>query len=268
MRVARATWMGAALLAAAAPGLARAAEPTAKAAPPAVTDAAASEPRAAESEQLSRALIDRPHTIAELEVGFIALPTAPISNNQKGGKVPFLGTISKGDATLQTGVHILYRGGRQWAIGGGAMFAPSPTSDANAGGLGPTPRTHSRSYLYLGMEARYMPPLNLKWLEAWVGLTGGGVVVADRFTSNAGESVPPILGTKQVTVRTEGFGIGVEGGVSWMFAERWVAGAAFRADRWILPDSPQCTPIGDCATLTGSVTAFEAGLTIGYRIPL
>ncbi len=239
----------------------------AKAAEAKAAEAKAPEAKAPESEQLARVLIDRPHTIAELELGFIALPTAPISNNQKGGKVPFLGTVSKGDATLQTGIHLLYRGHRDWALGAGALFAPSPTSDSNAGGLGPLPRTHSRSYLYLGGEGRYVP-LHLKWLEGWVGLTMGGVVIADRFVTDIGDPVPPILGTKQVTVRTEGFALGVQGGISWMFAERWVAGAAFRADRWILPDSPQCTPIGDCATLTGAVEAYEAGLTIGYRIPL
>jgi hypothetical protein len=212
-------------------------------------------------------LVERPHTIAELEVGFIALPTAPISNNQKGGQVPFLGTISKGDSTLQTGLHLLYRGGREWAIGAGALFAPNPTSDNNAGGLGGVPRTHSRSYLFLGSEARYVP-LHLRWIEGWVGVTAGGVIVADRFTTDVGERVPPILGTKQVTVSTEGFGIGVQVGFSWMFAERWVAGLSLRADRWVLPNTPQCTPLGDCATLSGSVEAFEAGLTIGYRIPL
>src|SRR5512140_2400677 len=204
------------------------------------------------SELVARTLLDRPHTIAERELGFIALPNAPISNNQKGGKVPFLGTISKGDATLQTGLHLLYRGAPDWAFGAGALFAPFPTSDSNAGGLGPLPRTHARSYLTLGAEGRYVP-LHLKWLEGWVGLTMGGVVIADRFTTDVGDAVPPILGTKQVTVRTEGFAVGVQAGLSWMFAERWVAGAAFRADRWVLPDSPQCTPIGDCATVTGSV---------------
>ena len=231
--------------------------------PPAIPTAAAP----TEAAMITRTLIDRPHTIAEAELGFIALPTAPISNNQKGGQVPFLGTISKGDATLQTGVHLLFRGGREWALGAGALFAPSPTSDHNAGGLGPLPRTHSRSYLSLGGEGRYVP-LHLPWLEGWVGLTMGAIVVADRFTTDVGDPVPTILGTKQVTVRTEGFALGVQAGLSWMFAERFVAGLALRADRWVLPDSPRCTPIGDCATLTGSVEAFEAGLTIGYRIPL
>ncbi len=225
------------------------------------------DPPPASTDNTVRTLIDRPHTIAEIELGFIALPLAPISNNQKGGAVPFLGTISKGDATLQTGVHLLYRGAREWAVGAGALFAPSPTTDRNAGGLGPVPRTHSRSYLFLGAEGRYVP-LHLPWVEGWFGLTAGGVVIADRFTTEAGEPVPPILGKKDVTVRTEGFAIGPEAGASWMFAERWVAGLSLRAELWIPPSSLQCTPFGDCATLHDPTAVYQMGLTIGYRIPL
>ena len=221
----------------------------------------------AQTEETEGALFSRAHTVAELEGGVIVLPSAPISNNVKGGQIPFLGTISKGDATVQTGLHLLYRGGKEWAFGAGALFAPNPTSDSNAGGLSGVPRTHSRSYLFLGTEGRYVP-IHSRYIEGWVGLTGGAIIVADRFTTDVGQPVPTILGLKEVTVRTEGFAIGVQLGATWLFAERWVAGIALRGDRWILPTTPQCTPFGDCATLTGTVEAFEAGLTIGYRIPL
>jgi hypothetical protein len=209
---------------------------------------------------------DRPHTVAELEAGIIALPDAPISSRSRGGDTP-LGGFGKGDATLQTGVHLLYRGRPEWAIGAGMLFAPGGTNDNEYGGLRDLPRTHSRSYLFIGTEGRYVP-LRTKSLEAWVGLTAGGVVIADRFISNGGEKVPPYLGTPEVTVRTEGYGIGVQAGGSWLFSDHWVTGLTARTDRWFLPSSPQCTPIGDCATLTGSVAVFEFGVTIGYRLPL
>lgn len=211
-------------------------------------------------------LIDRPHTIAELEAGIIALPQAPISPGQRGGDTP-LGTIGKGDATLLTGIHVLYRWRREFAIGAVTLFAPSPTSDKEYGGLRSLPRTHSRSYLSLGTEARYYP-LQYKYLEAWVGLTAGAVIVADRFTTEAGDQVPTILGSREVTIRTEGFAVGVQGGATYFLSENWIAGATLRAQRWLLPESPQCSSIGDCATITGSVEAFELGLTIGYRLPL
>ena len=56
-------------------------------------------------------LLDRPHTIAELELGIIALPDAAISRANQGGATP-IGTFGKGDATLQTGAHLLYRATR------------------------------------------------------------------------------------------------------------------------------------------------------------
>jgi hypothetical protein len=51
-------------------------------------------------------------------------------------------------------------------------------------------------------------------------------------------------------------------------------GLALRADQWILPaqkpfsQESSCDAIGDCPTLTGSVQAFELGVTVGYRIAL
>lgn len=214
---------------------------------------------------LSR-IIDRPHTIAEIEAGIIALPTAPISAGQSGGDTPF-GTIGRGDATMQMGLHVLYRWNRHFAAGAGLLFAPFPTSDTEYGGLRSLPRTHSRSYLFMGTEGRYIP-LHYRFLEAWVGLSIGGVVIADRFTTESGNQVAPILGTKEVTVRTEGFAFGVQFGGSYYLSENWIAGANFRVYRWILPETPRCSSIGDCATLSGTVEALELGLTIGYRLPL
>ncbi len=212
-------------------------------------------------------IIDRPHTVAELEAGIIALPNAPISQGQRGGDTPIVGRIGRGDATIQTGLHVLYRWNRQYALGAGAIFAPSPTSDTEYGGLSSLPRTHSRSYLFLGMEGRYIP-VHYKYFEAWVGLSSGAVIVADRFSTEAGDEVPEILGRRDVTIRTEGFAIGAQAGGTYYLTENWLAGANIRGYHWILPEERRCSSIGDCATLSGSVQAFEMGLTIGYRLPL
>jgi hypothetical protein len=212
-------------------------------------------------------IIDRPHTVAELEAGIIALPNAPISPGQRGGDTPIVGKIGRGDATLQTGIHVLYRWNRSYAIGAGAIFAPRPTSDEQYGGLSSLPRTHARSYLFLGGEGRYVP-VHYNYFEAWVGLSGGAVIVADRFTTQAGDTVPSIVGTPDVTIRTEGAAIGAQVGGSYYLSENWIAGANLRGYHWILPETRQCSSIGDCATLGGSVQVFEFGLTIGYRLPL
>jgi hypothetical protein len=209
-------------------------------------------------------LLDRQHTVAEFEAGVMALPTAPISATQRGGATPF-GTIGKGDATLLTGLHLLFRGAPDWAIGAGFLFAPQPTSDAELGGN--LQRTHARSYLLVGAEARYFP-FRYRFVEAWVGLAGSAVVIADRYAWTSAPAVPAILGSRTVTIATEGFALGIQAGGNWLFAERWVAGVTTRVSRWILPQTPTCSPVGDCATLSGTVEAFELGLTLGYRIPL
>jgi hypothetical protein len=171
------------------------------------------------------------------------------------------------------GIHILYRATGDWAVGAGALFAPRPTSDTIGGGASGLTRTHSRSYLLLGGEARYYP-LRSRWFEGWFGLTSGAVIVADRFTNDSAPQVPSILGNNQSTVTTEGFGVGVQLGVDYLMTDSLVIGLALRADRWFLPDKKpfaegtSCDPVGDCPTLTGSIAAFEFGLTLGYRIPL
>jgi hypothetical protein len=219
-------------------------------------------------------LLDRPHTVAAFEAGIVALPTAPISSSNRGGSTPILGSIGKGDATLLIGAHLLYRAGRDWAIGASSFLAPNPTTDPNySAGASSLPRTHSRSYLFLGGEARYFP-LRYRWFEGWVGVTTGAIIVSDRFANNSGDAVPTILGRKEVTVSTEGFAVGVQVGGDYLINDNLVVGLALRADRWILPEAkpfsqdPACDAIGDCPTLTGTVAAFEVGLTIAYRIPL
>jgi hypothetical protein len=226
-------------------------------------------------------LLDRPHTVAELELGIIALPNAPISPANRGGQTP-IGTVGSGDATVQTGLHLLYRATREWAFGAGAVFAPRPTSDPNygntLGGASGLQRSHARSYLFLGGEMRYFA-VRSRWFEGWFGMTGGAVIIADRFTTTGARPVPSILGTDTVTVSTEGFAVGAQAGADYLVTDQWVIGVALRADQWILPSQPNqtflpfstqtsCDPIGDCPTLTGSVRAFEFGVTVGYRIAL
>jgi hypothetical protein len=229
-------------------------------------------PPAPEGKHEHPSLLDRPQTVAEAEVGILALPTAPISPSNRGGSTP-LGAVGNGDATVQTGVHLVYRASREWAFGAGALFAPRPTSDPNAGGASGLSRTHSRSYLFLGGEVRYFA-LRSRWFEGWFGLTSGALIVADRFSTDNIPAVPSILGTNTVTVSTEGFAIGAQVGADYLVNDNFVIGLALRADRWLLPSEKpfsqqtSCDPIGDCPTLTGNIAEFEMGLTFGYRIAL
>lgn len=212
-------------------------------------------------------LFNRRHTLAEAEIGVLALPSAPISNGSKGGDTPLFGKVGKGDATLQIGLHLLLRGGRNWAIGAGALLTPLPTTDTLPALPSGLVQTHSRSYLFLGGEARFIP-LHIRTFEGWAGVTVGGIVVADRYTTKAGDDVPPILGSKETTVHAIGLVGGLQAGIDWLFTDQLLAGVALRFDHWILPSEPKCTSIGQCTTLKGPVTAVELALKIGYSIPL
>jgi hypothetical protein len=253
-------------LAPAAPAKPDAAQAAQPAQPPAIPAPAKEPTTGASADALSR-IIDRPHTIADLELGIIALPGAPVSRAQQGGDT-VIGRIGRGDATGQIGIHVMFRS-RELALGAGAFFAPSPTSDAEygLGGQGNIPRSHSRSYFFLGPEGRYIP-VHYKFAEAWVGFSAGAVIVADRFTTDVGDNVPTILGTREVTIRTEGLGLGLQGGGSYWITENWIAGMNLRGYTWFLPEAPRCSSLGDCATLRGTVFAFNVCLTIGYRLPL
>lgn len=217
-------------------------------------------------------LLDRPHTVAELEAGVLALPNAPISPANEGGAT-FLGKVGKGDATLATGIHFLYRGGRDWGVGASAYFAPFPTADTNYVAHTTITRTHSRSYLSLGPEARWFP-IRFKWFELWLGATAGVIVIGDRFSTD-GAGVPSDLGSRQYTVSTTGFSAGLASGGDYMISDNWVVGLRLRGELWRLPqivtnpaEDPSCSSITDCPTLGGTVFAFQIGLSIGYRIPL
>ncbi len=210
-------------------------------------------------------LLAKPHTVAMLQAGILALPNAPISQSHPGGDT-FLGTLGKGDATIETGLDVVFRLARDWAFGAGILFGPRPTSEAVPGGNPSLARAHSRSYWYWGVEGRWIP-LHYHWLEGWVGVHAGEVILGDRFDTD-GPPRPAILGTREVTIRTEGFATGLQAGADWLLTDHFVFGVVGRGDLWVLPSTQASSSIGDRATLTGAVFAFEVGLTVGYRIQL
>lgn len=222
-------------------------------------------------------LLDRPHTIAELVLGAIVLPTAPISPANRSTNsiplVPLNKLFTTGDATIETGMHILYRTGNEFAFGAGILFAPNPSSESIPETVNNVARTHSRSYFSMGLEGRYFP-FRYRRFEGWIGLAAGAVVIADRFQAANIPSVPSILGPPEVDLRTEGFYYGVQAGADYLLTENLVLGFVARANRWLLPSppadshDPSCDAFGDCPTISGTVEAFEFGFTIGYRIPL
>jgi hypothetical protein len=212
--------------------------------------------------------IQRKHALAILEGGIIFLPNAPISQSHPVQQdVPFLPAVTQGDATIQLGIHILYRPFRDWAFGANFFFDPRPTSDSYYGGLSGLPRTHSRAYFFVGGEMRWIP-LHARAIEGWLGAQTGVVIVADRFSTNAGVPKPAIFGDTEVSLATEGFYLGAQLGVDWFISDRIVAGLVTRYNHWVLPEQPKCTPILDCTTLTGNVDSLDFGFTLAYRLSL
>ena len=210
--------------------------------------------------------IARKHTLALLEAGIIMLPNAPISQSTYGGDIPFT-PVGQGDATIQLGIHIFYRPFRDWAFGANFLFDPNPTADKEYGGAAGLSRTHSRAYFFIGGEGRYIP-IHWRSFEAFVGAQAGVVIVADRFTTNAGIAKPAIFGDREYSLSTEGFFVGAQLGIDWYISDRIVAGLLTRYNHWVLPELAKCSPILDCTTLTGGVDSIDFGFTLGYRISL
>ena len=50
----------------------------------------------------------------------------------------------------------------------------------------------------------------------WIGANAGGVIVADRFTTNGLVAVPSLLGDNTVTVSTEGLSLGAQAGLDYI----------------------------------------------------
>jgi hypothetical protein len=208
----------------------------------------------------------RVHTLAELSLGVLALPFAPLSERRRGGSF-FIGPIGRGDATPLLGLNVRVHDGQWFAAGAALQLGISPTSDDQYGGSTGLVRVHSRSYMTLEGEARLIPFRSGRF-EGWFGGAGGVAIISDRFATDAGLQKPTVLGVQTYSLGTQGLLLGLRGGVSWNAFESLAVGLVLKGDMWVLPSEGRCTPIGDCAAVTGINAAFQLALTVGYRIPL
>jgi hypothetical protein len=203
--------------------------------------------------------VDRPHTLAQLGVGFMTLPGALVC--LKGQP------CTKGDASIEGDFWQLYRANRNFAIGAGATVALSPSTDNPQTEAG-IDRSHTRSYFLVEAQGRYYA-LHATTFEAWLGATIGGVIVSDRYTIEGGDNpTAAIIGPRASTLRTEGGTIGGLLGAQWSFAPNWALGVNARYMRWFLPSEPATTVFLDRATLANQQDAVLVGLSFSYRIAL
>jgi hypothetical protein len=195
------------------------------------------------------AALDRPTGILEAGLGWLTLPNAEVCQAD----------CSKGDTSIEADVWQLFRGSTRLALGAGLMIGLIPT---NAGG-----QEHRRSYMTVEGTARYYPYVgeNVEW---WVGVTGGLVVVSDKFLVGERESDKALLGPHGQTIRTEGGAIGLAGGPVISLTTNWTVGCTARYGEWFLPTQPAYDVLGHQASLTGRSTFVSLGCNVAFRLAL
>jgi hypothetical protein len=207
---------------------------------------------------LGFAALERPTGIAEIAIGWLTLPAAEICSS---------GGCKDGDTSLELGAWQVYRANLRVAFGAGLSFGLVPTTDVPLDDPPGIVRDHTRRYLTVEAILRYYPYVGEN-LEAWVGLTGGLVVVGDRFQVVHAYDDQALVGPRGSTIRTEGGSIGAAAGVTVAIAPRWSFGGTLRYGNWFLPSEPAKNPFLDEASLSGINVMFSLGLNVAYRITL
>lgn len=221
--------------------------------------------RADESASSRRAIaareMDRPYTLAEVELGLLALPAADVC-------IRSATDCEQGEGSLAVGIHNHYRFG-SFTLGAGIDWATTLRSDAARGADG-LKREHSRSYFLVEGQFRYYA-LRLNEWEGWVGATLGGVVVNDSWSVLADRDPyadTDFVGPRASTLGTEGLSTGVGIGAEWSFAPSWALGTTLRYANWFFPQDPKPLPLNDPASLSGRVDMFALSIALAYRIAL
>ena len=199
--------------------------------------------------------------MAELGLGWLVLPGAKVCSARTQN------SCKNGDSSPMIEVWPLVRPLPRFALGAGISLGLIPTTDAPRQDPPGVDRSHSRGYLTVEGIGRYYPIVGQN-VEAWAGLTAGFVVVSDTFRSKNGLTDKALVGPRGVTIRTEGYTVGLAVGGSYRLSPHWSIGATFRYGAWLLPKKPATDPLGDEASLVGLNNMFSLSLDVGYRTPL
>ncbi|HEY3236229.1 MAG TPA: hypothetical protein VGJ84_16045 [Polyangiaceae bacterium] len=207
------------------------------------------------------ATLDRPTGMAEFGLGLLMLPRAQIcvERLQAG--------CERGDNSFEIEAWQLYRANIRLAFGAGITLGLLSSTQAPRMDPQGVERSHRREYLTAEGIARYYPYVGESF-EAWGGVAGGLVVVSDRFETKTPYSEKAVIGPRGVTVRTEGYALGLAAGAAMALSESWSLGAAARYSIWFLPSRPATDPLGDEASLTGRNSVIIIGVGVAFRIPL
>jgi hypothetical protein len=205
------------------------------------------------------AALDRPVGIMEVNVGLLTLPNAEVCAERSAG-------CSVGDLSFALEGWEVYRANQRFAFGAGVLVGLVPTAKPRQDPEGPE-RDHSRSYFTLEGVVRYYPYVGRSF-EAWIAAVGGLVVVSDAFQIPDTEDNRALLGTRGVTIASEGASVGLAAGMAYELAEHWSLIGSLRVTQWFLPRTPETDPLGSEASLTGRNTAASLSFGVAYRLPL
>lgn len=201
--------------------------------------------------------LNRPTGMIEAGFGWLTLPGANVCS-QAGCKA--------GDTSFELDAWQLYRQNTRFAFGAGLLLGLIPTTDAPRRDPEGIERSHGRKYLTIEATLRYYPYVG-EIFESYVGVTGGLVVLSDRFEVADGYERPSI-GPSGVTIRTEGGALGLAVGGAYELSQNWSVGGSLRYGNWFLPNQPATDPLLDKASVTGRNSVFSIGLNVAYRVSL
>ncbi len=202
----------------------------------------------------------KPYTTAELGFGWISLPDANVCSSSK--------VCTNGETSLSVRMLNLYRN-KAFGVGAGLQWAASLRSNT-AQGADSLKRDHSRSYFLIESHFRYYAFKTGGW-EWWGGAHAGAVIVNDTWTVKSDREPYgniSLIGSRGVSLGTEGLSLGIGLGTEWLFSKNWSFGSMFRYSSWFLPETLSETTTGDQASLAGQVNMFDLGLIFAYRISL
>jgi len=203
------------------------------------------------------------HGKAEVGLGLLGLPTANVCTNRA---LITLG-CKRGDSSPMLELWQLFRPNPLFAAGAGITIGLFPITDAPKQEAEGIARNHRRGYFSAEAIARFYLLHGPVW-EAWVGGTGGLVVVSDTYSSRNNTTDRAYIGPRGITIRTEGYTLGVATGVNKYLTEYWTVGAGIRYGLWSLPKEPASDSLKDQASLAGRVATIVIGINVGYRLPL
>lgn len=205
-------------------------------------------------------ITERAHAMVEIGVGGLSLP-------YKKFCLPTEIQCANSDYTLLGSLRYALRWSPRFAAGAGVSLGFRPLSD-NAdinSPEGTIKRIHSRNYLLLSGIWRYYF-LQKSGFETWAGVTGGLIVVSDRYELE--DKGTAIINPRNTTLASQGPMIGIGGGIEWSLNTSWAAGGWTHQMIWFLPKEPVCGATHDCTTVSGASYSLELGLSLTYRTRL